>query len=110
MPDVRFGSQADMCVQQPMSAIGQKQAFATQAHVRFTPESGHSPATGDVRFGPIADIATIFDDLICLRECRVLVGAAKSYFTRLEFSISNSYLRFAVSACATCTTKHTGAG
>ena len=32
----------------------------------------------DVRFGPKADIATIFDDLICLRECRVLVGAAKS--------------------------------
>src|SRR5262245_19684915 len=35
--DVRFGSLADMC-----GAIG---------HVRFTPESGHGGAKGNVRYG-----------------------------------------------------------
>ena len=49
-----------------MSALGQKQTFAVQnAHVRFTPKSGHCSALADVRFVPIADIANLirFDPL-----------------------------------------------
>jgi hypothetical protein len=38
---VRFGLLADIC--------------SAKRHVRFTPESGHVPATGDVRYGPKAD-------------------------------------------------------
>jgi hypothetical protein len=68
MPDVRFGSKADMCV-----AI---------TDVRFTPDSDRKSgppqklmsalppkadmcgAKGDVRFGPIADTAHSFDHVV----------------------------------------------
>ena len=43
---VRFGSKADMC--------------SAKGHVRFTPKSGHVQCTRDVRFVPIADIASLF--------------------------------------------------
>jgi hypothetical protein len=42
LADVSFGSKADIC--------------SAKAHVRFTPESGRMGATGDVRFGPKADV------------------------------------------------------
>ena len=48
-----------------MSALGQKQTFAVQnAHVRFTPKSGHCSAPAHVRFVPIADIRVLFDHLV----------------------------------------------
>jgi hypothetical protein len=43
-----------------MSALGHKQTYAPQkSHVRFTPESRHSPCKTNVRYVPEADIKNI---------------------------------------------------
>jgi hypothetical protein len=50
MADVRFGSEADVAVHQPMSALPLKADVCA--------------ATRDVRYGPKADMPTLFNYLI----------------------------------------------
>jgi hypothetical protein len=58
-PDVRFGSKADMC--------------AAKRYVRFTPNSDREsgfPQRAMSALPPKADIAALFNDLICAGEQR----------------------------------------
>src|SRR6476660_7706822 len=49
----------------PMSALGQKQTFAPQKLMSaLPPKADMCGATGDVRFGPKADITNLFDHLV----------------------------------------------
>jgi hypothetical protein len=48
-----------------MSALGQKRTYAVQNGMSaLPPKADMCGATGDVRFGPIADILRLFDHLV----------------------------------------------
>ena len=58
-----------------MSALGHKRTYAVQkAMSAFTPKADMCSASGDVRFGPKADIKALFNDFVgacehCRRYC-----------------------------------------
>ena len=55
-----------------MSALGQKQTFAAQnAMSALPPKADMCGAVGDVRFVPKADIALLFNQLVCAPDYRV---------------------------------------
>jgi hypothetical protein len=64
----------------PMSALGQKRTSAPQQVMSALPSKADMcGATRDVRFGPIADISTLFDHLVGARlHCRRHVGAVRA--------------------------------
>jgi hypothetical protein len=53
----------------PMSALGYKQTFRTAiAMSALPPKADMCSATRDVRFGPKADIRTLFDQLVSAND------------------------------------------